>query len=369
MTEDIDTSVKIDKTSTSSSEHRGKHWFCATLSTGGVVLSTEADTPNTFVNNLSNAAISWVDYVTEETFETEAEEAAKLIGFSDEFSIPFISQKRLGYQDWNTELGVKLPSIQVKQLGVETYPLVFLLKKNFIFTMHPRSVDRRFTLLRRYAETILKKIPSGLATEDKLTVLLVRIIEYNNERNFENLRKIDERGDELNQSMADPAVPRDKIGHEIYLMKHSLITYLNALWDTLNVIHTLQNGDAELITNDENLLNKIALASEAVNRQISLAEHMSDVLASGLEVMQTIYNNQLQSLNNKFALVMTYLTIIGTAVLVPNTIATIFSNSAFNMGPKDLIWYWPLLIGATVIATVLVYIWVKRKGWIPKKMD
>jgi magnesium transporter len=366
---EIDTSVKTEKTASAAPEIRGKQWYCATLATSGTVLSSESDTHTTFINNLGCAAISWVDYVTEGTFETEATEAAKTLGFSEKFSVSFCGQPRLGYQDWDTEMGLKLPSIQVKQEGVETHPLVFLLKKNFILTIHPRSVDRRFSMLRRYAETILKKIPAGLATEDKLTVLLLRVIEYNNERNFENLRKIDERGDELNRSMADPAVPREKIGPQIYLMKHSLLTYLNALWDTLNVIHTLQSGDAELITNDEALLNKVAVASDAVKQQISLAEHMSDVLASGLEVMQTIYNNQLQQLNNKFALVMTYLTIIGTAVLVPNTIATILGSSAFNLQPEDLIWYWPLLIGATILATVMVYLWIKKKGWLPKKMD
>lgn len=366
---EIDTSVKTEKNAVANSELKVKRWFCATLSTGGTVMAAEADTHTSFINNLNSAAISWVDYVTEEIFATDAVEAAKALGFSDKFSTPFLSQQRLGYLDQDTELGLKLPSIQVKQMGVETYPLVFVLKKNFILTIHPRSVDRRFSLLRRYAETILKKIPSNLAMEDKLTVLLLRIIEYNNERNFENLRKIDERGDELNQAMADPTVPREKIGPQIYTMKHSLLTYLNALWDTLNVIHTLQNGDAELITNDEALLNKVAVASDAVKQQISLAEHMSDVLASGLEVMQTIYNNQLQQLNNKFALVMTYLTIIGTAVLVPNTIATILGSSAFNLQPEDLIWYWPLLIGATILATVMVYLWIKKKGWLPKKMD
>ena len=96
---------------------------------------------------------------------------------------------------------------------------------------------------------------------------------------------------------------------------------------------------------------------------------MSEVLASGLEVLQSIYNNQLQNLNNRLALVMTYLTIIGTAVLVPNTLATMLSNAVWDIGPKDLGWYLALMIGATVVATGLVYWWVKKRGWIPKKME
>jgi len=69
------------------------------------------------------------------------------------------------------------------------------------------------------------------------------------------------------------------------------------------------------------------------------------------------------------AMIMTYLTILGTAVLVPNTLATIFGNSAFAMTPSDRGWYIALLVVSTVIATYLAFWWAKRSGWIPKKMD
>jgi len=46
--------------------------------------------------------------------------------------------------------------------------------------------------------------------------------------------------------------------------------------------------------------------------------------------MQSIYNNQLQSMNNRFALVTAYLTVLGTAFLVPNTIATIAGSGVMG---------------------------------------
>jgi magnesium transporter len=152
-------------------------------------------------------------------------------------------------------------------------------------------------------------------------------------------------------------------------MKHALIEYLNALWQTVDVLHDLRYGDANLLTNDPKLLDRVGFLAEDVSRQIGLAEHMSDVLASGLEVLQTIYNNQLQAMNNRMAYLMTYLTVLGTAVLVPNTLATIFGNSAFGMGPMDIGWYVTMLVGSTLIATVLAFWWVRKSGFIPKKMD
>jgi magnesium transporter len=124
-----------------------------------------------------------------------------------------------------------------------------------------------------------------------------------------------------------------------------------------------------LITDDPKRLEMLNVMTEEVKGQIGLAEHMSEVLASGLEVMQSIYNNQLQALNNRLALVMTYLTIVGTAVLVPNTLATILGDPVWDIGTQDLWWYLILMITSTVLATVGVWWWLKRMGWIPKRPD
>ncbi|MBP1706536.1 MAG: hypothetical protein H6Q39_260 [Chloroflexi bacterium] len=215
----------------------------------------------------------------------------------------------------------------------------------------------------------MKKIPLDGLREDDLTILMSRIIDANNDSNARHLRVIEELGDNLNEDLMNARTDRSRLGPKIYEMKHALITYMNALWESIDVLHALRYGDAELISNDEKLLNIISVMIDEVKGQIGLAEHMSEVLASGLEVMQSIYNNQLQLLNNRLAMVMTYLTIVGTAVLVPNTIATVMGNSLFEMGPADLWWYILLLVGATLVATFLVWWWIRRMGWLPRKPD
>ena len=74
-------------------------------------------------------------------------------------------------------------------------------------------------------------------------------------------------------------------------------------------------------------------------------------------------------MNNRLALLLTYLTVIGTALLVPNTLATVLGNSAFGMDSGDIGWYIVLLVVSTIIATWLTFIWVKKSGMIPKQMD
>ena len=351
-----------------SSELFQKRWFCVGLYSSGITVKQDAESPVTFRDIIHGSLITWVDCITND-LEADLPLAAAQLGFSDAFIASFAGDPQLHYQDFDTEMWMKFPSIQIRGVEVTGYPLVMMVRKNFVFTIHTSLVDKRFIRLRRYSDSILKRIPLEAPKEDKLTLLIIRIIDANNDSNFRHLRVIEERGDDLNESLMRPDTDRTTLGPKIYEMKHALIIYMNALWDCVDVLHALRYGDAEVITNDEKLLNLINIMIDEAKGQIGLAEHMSDVLASGLEVMQTIYNNQLQSLNNRLSTVITYLTIIGTAVLVPNTIATMLGNTVFNIGPEDLWWYITLMVTATLGATLAMWWWLKNRGWLPRKPE
>lgn len=365
---DMGTNGKPEVVAVSPSEGYPKQWFCVAVAPDGSIFKGDSETPAQFVEIAGNSVIAWVDYWTDNYDRDTAVAAAKL-GFSDTLVSSLAVESRTTYQDFDTEMGIRLPSVQVRQFHVEPYPLLILMRQSFILTVHPLNVDRRFHRMRRYADTFIRKIRLDVPSEDRLTLLLLRIIDETNERNFEHLRQVEVLGEGLNKDMTDPNIPRQELGPKIFDMKHALITYLDALWETNDVLHALRYGDAELITDDTKLLYRLTLLAEDVNRQIGLAEHLSEVLASGLEVLQSIYNNQLQMMNNRMALVMTYLTVLGTAVLVPNTLATIFGSSAFNLQSNDIGWYLGMLAGSTVLATGLAYWWVKRSGLLPRKMD
>ena len=345
-----------------------KQWFCVAVAPDGSIFKGDAESPMQFVEIVGKSGIAWMDYWTD-NYDRDAAVAAASLGFGDALVSSLTVESRTTYQDFDSEMGMRLPSIQVRQYQVEPYPLLVLMRRNLILTIHPLNVDRRFHRMRRYADTFIRKIRLDAPSEDRLTLLLLRLIDETNERNFEHLRQVEELGESLNKDMTDPNTPRLELGPKIYDMKHALITYLDALWETNDVLHALRYGDAELITDDPKLLYRLTLLAEDVNRQIGLAEHLSEVLASGLEVLQSIYNNQLQIMNNRMAMIMTYLTVIGTAVLVPNTLATVFSSSAFDMQGHDIVWYVLMLVGSTVLATGLAYWWVRRSGMMPRNVE
>jgi magnesium transporter len=335
----------------------------ALLSTGETV-RREGDEPADFVQLVSNSTISWIDYASTD-LQKDLPRVSQQLGFSGALVSPLMADPPSDYEDLTSELGVRLPAVKVKEFDVQTSPLVVLLRENLVFTVHTAEIVR-MRIFSRYAEIFMRKIPLEASPRERLTLVLARLVDENNTANFDHLREIEEQGDYLSKELMDTQTPPAKLGPEIYKMKHALIEYLGALWATVDVLNALRYGDAELLSDDPKILQKLAILVSDVNQQINLAEHLSDVLASGLEVLQSIYNNQLQALNNRLALVTAYLTILGTAALVPNTIATILSNSAFAMTSSDIGWYMVLLALSTLASTYLAYRWAKRRGLLTK---
>jgi magnesium transporter len=299
--------------------------------------------------------MAWIDCSIHDE-DKEIENLAQLAGFS-KVPIPKLTHGFYSaYEDYDTELGIMLPSVTVKGEKMTIHPLFVLIRDNLVLTIHSDQINRllRFS---RYAQQFFKRVAAE-NTPDKITLTLERIIDENNDRNFEYLREIEMHGDAISKSLIEEKVAKKKVAHDIYRMKHVLIDYLNVLWATKDVVDSLRYGDADLITNDEKLLGRVGILSDNIDRHIELSEQMSNVLSSGLEVMQSIYNNQLQTMNNRFALVTAYLTVLGTAALVPNTIATIAGSGVMEGTMAAQWWYIPMLVATTVIATLASLLWV-----------
>jgi magnesium transporter len=336
---------------------------CVAIPQGGKPIKLQGERPSDFLALLQNSAMAWINFPCKD-LEKEGTDIAAQLGFSDTLVPALMKGYYSNYEDRDIELGIMVPAVRIVGLEVKTYNLIILIRKNIILSMHNMEVTR-VVQLTRYADSYIRKFPENMPIEDKMGNLLVRILDENNNRNFEQLRELEEQADWMSKRLADPSTPRSELGGQIYEMKHALIAYLNTLWRTLDVLNSLRHGDADVITDNNKVLAKIGLLVDDVNRQITTAEHTSDVLASGLEVLQSLYNNQLQTLNNRMTLAVAWLTILGTALLVPNTIATFF-GSIQGLDGKTLIWYTVMTVVATINATALAYWWVQKKVIMPR---
>jgi magnesium transporter len=319
--------------------------------------------PGDFIQMISSSSLAWVDMAVTD-FGTEAQDVVVGLGFSDSMLPSLMRDAFSNYEDRDTELGIRVPAVEIRRLEVKAYDLLVLLRGNLILTLHSPSITR-FSQLSRYAEVYLRKLPPRMPLPDKLTNLLVRILDQNNDSNFEQLRELEAMADELSNRLADPSTPQEVLRNLIYGVKHALVAYLNSLWRCIDVLNSLRYGDADVISENIKVLAKIAILNDDVNRQINNAEHTSQVLSSGLEVVQTLYNNQLQTVNNRMTLVTAWLTILGTALLVPNTIATFFS-SIMGISMGTLFWYTNAIALATIGGTLLAYWWVRKRVIMPR---
>jgi magnesium transporter len=329
--------------------------FCIILQRDGQVERLADRALEEYVRDVGDASIAWIDWTADEQ-EKAFESVIQAAGFSKIPVSKLFGGFYSAYEDHDTELGIMLPAVSMKNEKMQVHPLVITIRDNMILTIHTIELSRllRFS---RYAPPFFKRMAAG-STADRLTLLLERLIDETNDRNFEYLREIEMHGDSISKSLIEEKVSKKKVAHDIYRMKHVLIEYLNVLWATKDVVESLRYGDSDLISNDERLLGRIGMLSDNIDRHIELSEQMSNVLASGLEVMQSIYNNQLQSLNNRFALVTAYLTVLGTAFLVPNTLATIAGSGIMDGQMAAQWWYVPMLIASTLIATAVSFFWV-----------
>jgi magnesium transporter len=397
--------------------------FCAILTGKGAQSSYSAKIDD-FSPLIDHATIAWIDFIIED-FEKEATESATKVGFSDQLIKRLLLDIRGNYEDLDTEVGLLLPAIHVEGFDINMEPLLILLRGNLLLTIHTRKRSR-FYQMRRYAEAYLKKLPKKMKTTDMLTLLLIRIIDENNSWNFKQLQEMDERSDDLTMDLKDNNIVQPHVGDQVYQMKHALLKYLSALWGTADTLSSLRYGDADLISDTPLILDRVASLQNEVHQQLSLAEHLSDVLASGLESLKSIYNNQLQdrnnqlqdlnnnlqtrnnllqeknnqlqdfnnalseknntlseknntlseknnqltATNNRITLLGAFLAILGAGFVVPNTIATVFSQTnIFTFSPRDMPWYIALILTSTVITLAIVYWWVKRIGLLPNISD
>lgn len=117
-------------------------------------------------------------------------------------------------------------------------PLLILLRRGLILTLHTQEA-KRFHHIRRYAETYLHGLPKNMEQVDKLTLVLLRIIDESNSQDFERLQEIEETADKLSEDLSNVKAPRALLGNRIYRMKHALIVYLSGLWATADALSEL----------------------------------------------------------------------------------------------------------------------------------
>ncbi len=340
-----------------------KHIFASAISANGKPSRTIVENSSQAINFTKGSRLSWLNFIIGDIslgLESVYSEMKLTITPST-----LLSGYLSNYEDKSDILGLMLPILRVEKGEVNTTPLIIYLSKNRLISIHDEYTEHllRFS---KYSDTFMQKLPIGGDWQDPQTFLLARVIDEVAERNFKSLHSIIEQAELIQLEIANSKTSTKKLSLEIFNIKQSVLTFLNAVWAIRDVVHSLRYGDSDMISDNSDVLVKFDIILGDLDRQLSMAEHVLEVLAGGMSVLQTMFQANLQSVSNRMTTVLLWLTIVGTAILLPNTLATIYGIPFLPLDTAGKNWVWIILslVVSTVFGTMLVY-YFARKIWSP----
>jgi magnesium transporter len=254
------------------------------------------------------------------------------------------------YEDIGDILGIMLPFIITGDSRTQTSPILIFMKKDLIVTIHD-DYGGKIAKLYNYSSSLMRKLPKESEQwADRQTILLFRLMDEVSETNFSILRTILEQAEQLEIDISGARQMDRNISDELSNMKRSLLTFLGAVWATHDTVRNVKYGDPDMLTDDDDILEKFEVILGRLDRQIQMAENVMEIISTGATIIQTETSNQLTKL-------IVWLTVAATAVLVPNTIATVLGIPDLNI---SLSWVIPILIVSTVISAIVTYRWTKQ---------
>ena len=297
---------------------------------------------------LSIGNLTWIECVVDDIVD----ETPKILEKLDIKMDPkvLLSGYVTAYEDVGDTLGIMLPFIVTGDSRTQTSPILIFMKKDLIVTIHD-DYGGKITKLYNYSNSLMRKLPKEPDQwADRQTILLFRLMDEVSETNFSSLRIIVEQAEQLEIDLAGSRQSDRDVGYELSNMKRSLLTFLNAVWATHDTVRNVKFGDPDMLTDDDDILEKFEVILGRLDRQIQMAENVMEVISTGVTIIQTETSNQLTKL-------IVWLTVAATAVLVPNTIATIF-----GIPDLQISWTWviPILAASTFISIIITYRWTKQ---------
>lgn len=301
--------------------------------------------------------LTWIECVVDDIIN-ETPSILQKIDIKLDSSI-LLSGYLTSYEDIIDTLGIMLPFIVTGSSITQTSPLLIFMKKDLILTIHD-DYGGKIKKLHTYSSNLLRKLPQGPNKwDDRQTLLLFRLMDEVSAANFSVLRFIVEKTEQLELDLTNSRQIKRDLSLELSNMKRSILTFLNAVWAIHDIIRNLKYGDSDMLTDNDDILEKFEVILSRLDRQIQTAENVMDVISTGMVVIQTETSNKLTTL-------IVWLTVVATAVLVPNTLATIFGIPDFAI---KYVWIMPILVISTIISTIITYRYTKEWRVNPFKIN
>jgi len=229
------------------------------------------------------------------------------------------------YHDYKYAVGLKFTIALIEKERIRRLYFLVILARNMILTIHctERSPTRIFEdtsqeLLQKTFEDVFKK--STDVVNDARTLILARIIDDIAGINFGALRAITQKADNLEKNLKNKS--EVEMYKELTRIRKYLLRFHEAMWSIYDAVYQLRHGDAKVISDQRSILNEFNNLQTRITSQIHMSENVIHLVATGFNVVQARSTSEV-------SIHIILLTVLGTIVLVPNTIATVFGELEF----------------------------------------
>lgn len=301
-----------------------------------------------------NNSFCWIECFVKDVEKDSLKIINEFVKMSeDEYKLLF-QHNESDYQDYENSVGLKFTVVTMTDNIIKPTNYLILLSDRLILTIHcaEKPVTKVFDISHRLLPRILAFTYTHSKQQfliDAQSILLVRIIDDITTVNFHTLQQIEKKAEKLESELR--GLSDDEVFDRIVEIKNDLSKFHDAMWSIYDSIYQLRHGDANLITDEKDYLEEFNHLLNLISNQIQSSSNVLQLVSTGFTYMQSRNTNDLSKL-------IVVLTIVGTVVLVPNTIGTVFGAITIPDTVK---------ISLMVILTGISGFWSYRYGKLWKR--
>jgi len=170
---------------------------------------------------------------------------------------------------------------------------------------------------------------------------------------FTVLEKIGEKIEVLEENLMDN--PRTEVLNELHKARREMITLRRSVWPLRSVISFLQQCCHPVLGSHMNIYFR-----DIYDHTIQII----DAVETNRDIISSILDIYLTSVNNKLNEIMKFLTIIGTIFMPLSFIASLYGMNFRYMPEIEQIWGYPYALALMLITSALLLFYFRRKKWI-----
>jgi magnesium transporter len=252
-------------------------------------------------------------------------------------------------EDFGDHLFIVLQTLELDETSgeVNAQQVSVVLGKNFLLSFQESSSE----LFKSVVDAI--QHGKGRVRKERIDYLAYRLIDVVVDQYFVIVDKLGARIEKLEELVL--ANPSREALEEMHALKRALLAVRRAVWPLREVLGALERGESQLIGSGSRLFFR-----DAYDHTVSVIE----MIESNRELLSSVHDLYLTSLNNRLNEVMKVLTVISTMFMPMTLVASIYGMNFKHMPELDKPWGYAAALLIMLAVGLGFWIYFKQKRWV-----